>query len=29
VHWPREVPDGKIEKVKGTYATVEEALAAF
>jgi hypothetical protein len=30
VHWRRELlRDGKIEKVKGTYATVEEALAAF
>jgi hypothetical protein len=30
VHWTRELlRDGKIEKVKGTYATVEEALAAF
>ena len=30
VHWMRELlRDGKIEKVKGTYATVAEALAAF
>jgi hypothetical protein len=30
VRWTRELlRDGKIEKVKGTYATVEEAFAAF
>lgn len=30
VKWMRELlRDGKIEKVNGTYATVEEALAAF
>ncbi len=30
VHWMRELlRDGKIEKVRGTYATVAEALAAF
>lgn len=30
VRWTQELlRDGKIEKVKGTYATVEEALAAF
>jgi hypothetical protein len=30
VHWTRELlRDGKIERVKSTYASVEEALAAF
>ena len=30
VHWTRELlRNGKIEKIKGTYASVEEALAAF